>query len=161
MCIRDRCRTFYTGVLDDGSVVTGRNFCHNPKCQVKHKLKMGDALRGVLDYTGIRTETVPGMVWRQWRENANKSGRRYLKLPLPNGDKFVMVEVATPTPAAELQALLGVAAQVWAAKPKRQNVSHERRAKPAVDAPTVPPKPRAKLVERLSLIHISEPTRPY
>ena len=142
------CRTFYTGVLNDGSVVTGRNFCHNPKCQVKHKLKMGDALRGVLDYTGIRAETVPGMVWRQWRENANKSGRRYLKLPLPNGDKFVMVEVATPTPAAELQALLGVAAQVWEKKPKRQNVSHERRAKPAIDAPTVPPKPRAKLVER-------------
>jgi len=142
------CSTFYTGQLDDGSVVTGRNFCHNPKCQVKHKLRMGDALRVVLSYTGIRTETVPGIVWRQWRENANKSGRRYLKLPLPNGDKFCLVEVATPTPAAELQALLGVAAEIWEAKPKRQNVSHERQPKPAVPVDALPPKPRPKLVER-------------
>ena len=142
------CRTFYTGVLDDGSVVTGRNFCHNPKCQVKHKLKMGDALRAVLSFTGIRAETVPGMAWREWRQNMHKSGRRYLKIPMVDGNLFCLVDVATPTPPAELQALLGVAAQVWEAKPKRQNVSHERRAKPAVDAPTVPPKPRAKLVER-------------
>ena len=142
------CRTFYTGVLDDGSVVTGRNFCHNPKCQVKHKLKMGDALRAVLSFTGIRTETVPGMVWREWRQNMHKSGRRYLKLPMADGNLFCLVEVATPTPAAELQALLGVAAQVWEAKPKRQNVSHERRAKPRPAVDAMPPKPRAKLVER-------------
>ena len=142
----DACKGFYTGLLDDGSLVHGRNFCRNPKCRVKHKLAMGDALRAVLSFTGIRTETVPGIVWRLWRENMRKSGRRYLKLPMPNGDKFVLVEVETPT--ENLPALLEAAARIWEAKPKRQNVSHEHRAKPVPAVGAVPPKPRAKLVER-------------
>ena len=142
------CSKSYTGRLDDGSVVHGRDFCRNPKCQVKHKLQMGDALRVVLSFTGIRTETVPGMVWREWRENMRKSGRRYLKIPMVDGNLFCLVEVATPTPAAELQALLGVAAELWEHKPKRQNVSHEHKPKPAVPVDAPPPKPRAKLVER-------------
>ena len=65
-----------------------------------------------------------------------------------DGNLFCLVEVATPTPAAELQALLGVAAELWEHKPKRQNVSHEHKPKPAVPVDAPPPKPRAKLVER-------------
>lgn len=140
------CGQHVTNEYDDGSVANERDFCRNPQCPVRHKIEMKKALGVLLSFTGIRTEIVPGSAWRLWRENMRKSGRRYLKLPLPNGDKQVMIEVETPT--ENLPALLEAAARIWEAKPKRQNVSHEHRAKPVPAVDALPPKPRPKRVGR-------------
>ena len=145
------CRASYTALLDDGSLINARDFCRNPKCRVQRKRKMGKALRGVLDYTGMRAETVPGMVWREWRQNMHKAGRRYTAIPLPGGSRLCMVEVDAQTD--NLPALLTAAADAWTHKPAHGtgvpcNVSHERRAKLPAAIGDVPPKPRPKIVER-------------
>ena len=145
------CRDSYTALLDDGSLINARDFCRNPKCRVQRKRKMGKALRPVLDYTGMRAETVPGMVWREWRQNMHKSGRRYTAIPLPGGSRLCLVEVDAKT--ENLPALLTAAAEAWTHKPASGNgvpcnVSHERRAKLPVAIGDVPPKPRPKIVER-------------
>ena len=145
------CRQRSTALLDDGSVVTGNEYCRNPKCRVQHKRKMGKALRPVLSYSGIRAETVPGMVWREWRQNMHKAGRRYTAIPFPGGNRLCLVEVDAQTD--NLPALLTAAAQAWENKPKSGtgvpcNVSHERQVKVPAAVDAVPPKPRAKVVER-------------
>lgn len=148
------CRNRSTALLDDGSIATGPDFCRNPKCRVQQKRKMGKALRPVLDYTGIRSETVPGIIWRQWRENMKRAGRRYTAIPLPGGSRLCLVETEAQTD--NLDGLLTAAAEAWTHKPASGNkvpcnVSHEHKAKPKPDVDALPPKPRAKVVERWCL----------
>ena len=140
------CRASYTALLDDGSLVNRRDFCRNPKCRVQRKRKMGKALRPLLDYTGIRAETVPGMVWRQWRENANRSGRRYTRIPLASGDSLCLVETDAPT--VNLPGVLDAAVEAFKAKPPKRNMSHERQVKLPAAVDALPPPPRPKIVER-------------